>query len=132
MICYAVNLLEILPNTAPYVIKAMRRDGLLSELAKQMPGYIGTSILEGDLANNLYLVIDFWESKYDLFESEISPIGIFLADVLDRLAYRHSTLGPFSFPPPETSAQESVSEGMIGTISEEFPAEAESAELVRD
>jgi hypothetical protein len=68
-------------------------------------------IFESDLTNELYLVIDFWESKYNFFESEISPSSIFLTGVLDRLAYQHFTFGPFSFPPtpaalkPESACQ---------------------------
>jgi hypothetical protein len=100
MICYSIRLLRILPNHADYVVTALRQQGLLAELKKEIPGHIGCSILESDLTNDLYLVIDFWRSKYDFFESEISPTGIFLTGVLDRLAYQESTLGSFSFPPP--------------------------------
>jgi hypothetical protein len=131
MICFVVTLVKILPDTAPHVIKALRRNGLLAQL-KQAPGYISTSILESDLTNDLYLVIDFWESKYDFFESEMSPIGIVLDDVLRRLAYHHSTLGPFTFPPPETLAEAAVSEAMIDAASAESLAEVDSAELVRN
>jgi hypothetical protein len=113
------------------VIKALRHNGLLAQL-KQAPGYISTSILESDVTNDLYLVIDFWQSKYDYFESEMSPIGIFLADVLDRLAYDHSTLGPFTFPPPETFAEALASEAMVDADSAESQADVEDAELVRN
>lgn len=98
MICYSIRLLKILPNKAEYVVRALRRDGLLAELKKQVPGHIGCSTLEHGLSNDLYVVIDFWRSTYDFFESEISPSSDFLAGVLDRMAYEHSTLGPFSFP----------------------------------
>jgi heme-degrading monooxygenase HmoA len=64
MICFVVTLVKIRPDTAPHVIKALRRNGFLAQL-KQAPGYISTSILESDLTNDLYLVIDFWQSKYD-------------------------------------------------------------------
>jgi hypothetical protein len=98
MVCYSIRLLKISPDKAGHVVRALRRDGMLAELKKEIPGHIGCSILESDLALDLYLVIDFWRSKYDFFESEISPCSIFLTAVLDRLAYQHSTLGPFSFP----------------------------------
>jgi hypothetical protein len=76
-------------------------------------------------------VIDFWQSQFDFFEAEISPLGIVLADALDRMAYRHSTLGPFSFPPsPDAIAEESVGNTTEST-SAEFMAEVD-AELVRD
>ena len=75
------------------------------------------------------LVIDFWESKYDFFESEISPCSIFLAGVLDRLAYQHFTFGPFSFPPsPDALTRESVGRG-INSDSEALD-EVETGELV--
>jgi hypothetical protein len=82
---------------------------LLAELKKEIPGHFGCSILESDLTNDQYLVIDFWESKYDFFESETSHSSIFLTGVLDRLAYQHCTFGPFSFPPsPDALTRESV------------------------
>lgn len=99
MICYSIRLLRISPEKAGHVVRALHREGLFAELKKQIPGHIGCSILESETANELYIVIDFWQSKYDFFESEISPGSIFLTGVLDRLAYQHSTLGPFSFPP---------------------------------
>jgi hypothetical protein len=99
MICYSIRLLKILPNKADHVVRALRQEGLFAELKKEIPGHIACSILESDLTNDLYLVIDFWESKYEFFESEISPSSVFLTGVLDRLAYQHFTFGPFSFPP---------------------------------
>jgi len=116
MICYSIRLLKILPDKADHVVRALRQEGLLAELKKGIPGHIGCSILESDLTNDLYLVIDFWESKYDFFESEISPSSIFLAGVLDRLAFQHFTFGPFSFP-PSSGALTGVSVGQ-GTNSE--------------
>ena len=113
MICYSIRLLKIQPDKADHVVRALRQEGLLAELKKEIPGHIGCSILESDLTNDLYLVIDFWESKYDFFESEISPSSIFLVGVLDRLAYQHFTFGPFSFPPsPAALTRESVGQGI--------------------
>jgi hypothetical protein len=113
MICYSIRLLKILPDKADHVIKALRQEGLFAELKKEIPGHIGCSILESDLTNDLYLVIDFWESQHDFFESEISPSSIFLTSVLDRLAYQHLAFGPFSFPPPPAPlARESLGHGM--------------------
>jgi hypothetical protein len=103
MISYSIRLLKILPDKADHVVRALRQEGLFAELKKEIPGHIGCSILESDLTNDLYLVIDFWESKYDFFESEISPSSILLTAVLDRLAYQHFTFGPFSFPPIPTA-----------------------------
>ena len=118
-----------LPDKADHVVRALRQEGLLAELKKQIPGHIGCSILESDLTHDLYLVIDFWESKYDFCESEISPSGIFLTGVLDRLAYQHFTFGPFSFP-PSPGALIRVSVGQ-GTNSEsEALDEVETGELV--
>jgi hypothetical protein len=131
MICYSIRLLKILPDKADHVIRALRQEGLFAELKKQIPGHIGCSILESDLTNDLYLVIDFWESKYDFFESEISPSSIFLTGVLDRLAYEHLTFGPFSFPPsPVAPARESFGEG-INSDSETLVVFDEPVELVR-
>ena len=74
---------------------------------------------------------DFWQSKYDFFESEISPTAIFLTDIINRMAYQHATLGPFSFPPtPEAPVNLSVSEGINSTTAE-MP-QAEDLEVVRD
>jgi len=129
MICYSIRLIKILPEKADHVVRALRQEGLLAELKKGIPGHIGCSILESDLTNDLYLVIDFWESKYDFFESEISPSSIFLAGVLDRLAFRHFTFGPFSFP-PSPGALTGVSVGQ-GTNSEsEALDDVEIGELV--
>ena len=129
MICYSIRLLKILPDKADHVVRALRQEGLFAELKKQIPGHIGCSILESDLTNDLYLVIDFWESKYDFFESEISPSSIVLAGVLDRLAYQHFTFGPFSFPPsPDALTRESVGRGINSDI--EASAEVETGELV--
>ena len=129
MICYSIRLLKILPDKADHVVRALRQEGLLAELKKGIPGHIGCSILESDLTNDLYLVIDFWESKYDFFESEISPYSIVLAEVLDRLAFQHFTFGPFSFPPsPGALTQASVVHG-INSLSEASD-EVESGELV--
>jgi antibiotic biosynthesis monooxygenase len=128
MICYSIRLLKILPDKADHVVKALRQEGLFAELKKEIPGHIGCSILESDLNNDLYLVIDFWESKYDFFESEISPSSIFLNGVLDRLAYQHFAFGPFSFP-PTPAALNSRSVGLrIHSDTERF-GEAEPAEL---
>jgi len=87
--------------------------------------------LESDLTNNSYLVIEFFLSPYDFFESEISPIGIVLADALERIAYDHSTLGPFSFPPSPDAPVKASEDEMIHSTSEEFMSEVD-AELVRD
>lgn len=109
MICYSLRLLKILPDKADNVVRALRQEGLLAELKKEIPGHIGCSILESDLTNDQFLVIDFWKSKYDFFESEISPSGIFLNGVLERLSYQHFSFGPFSFPQlPDAMASESV------------------------
>ena len=116
MICYSIRMLKILPDKADHVVRALRQEGLLAELKKGIPGHIGCSILESDNTNDLYLVIDFWESKYDFFESETSLSSIFLAGVLDRLAFQHFTFGPFSFP-PSPGALTGVSVGQ-GTNSE--------------
>jgi hypothetical protein len=133
MICFSVTLLKVLPETSENLVKNLRRGGVLATLAQQLKGHIGCSILESDITTDLYLVIRYWQSKYDYFESEMSPIGIFLADVLDRLAYHHSTLGPFTFPPPETLVTEALlSEAMIDAASAESLAEVDSAELVRN
>ncbi len=130
MICYSIRLLKILPDKADHVVRALRQEGLLAELKKQIPGHIGCSILESDLTNDLYLVIDFWESKYDFFESEISSSSVFLSGVLDRLAYQHFTFGPFSFPPaPAALTPESVGEG--SNSDSETLDEVEPVELVR-
>ena len=131
MICYSIRLLKILPEKADHVVTALRRDGLFAELKKQIPGHIGCSILESDLTNDLYLVIDFWQSKYDFFQSEISPSGIFLTSVLDRLAYEHSTLGPFSFPPSPGALTETPLDQAIELNAEES-TEVEGAELLRN
>ena len=129
MICYSIRLFKILPDKADHVVKALRQEGLFAELKKQIPGHIGCSILESDFTNDLYLVIDFWESKYDFFESEISPSGIFLAEVLERLAYQHFTFGPFSFPPsPDALTRESVGRGINSDI--DSSDEVETGELV--
>jgi hypothetical protein len=131
MFCYSIRLLKILPDKAGHVIRALRQEGLLAELKKQIPGHIGCSIFESDLINDLYLVIDFWESKYDFFESEISPSSIFLTGVMDRLAYEHFTFGPFSFPPsPAGLAPESVGEG-ISSDGETLDEVDEPVEVVR-
>lgn len=130
MICYSIRLLKLLPNKADNVVRALRQEGLLAELKKEIPGHIGCSILESDLTNDLYLVIDFWQSKYDFFESEISPTSNFLSGVLDTLAYQHCTIGPFSFPPPPgTLSRVSVSQ-RIDSESEALD-EVETRELVR-
>ncbi len=129
MICYSIRLLKILPDKAGHVVTALRRDGLFAELKKQVPGHIGCSILESDLTSDLYLVIDFWQSRYDFFESEISPSSIFLAGVLESLAYKHSTLGPFSFPPsPNALSETSVDQGIHPET--EVSDEVEDVELV--
>jgi len=129
MICYSIRLLKILPEKADHVVRALRQEGLLAELKKGIPGHIGCSILESDLINNLYLVIDFWQSKYDFFESEISPSSIFLAGVLDRLAYQHFTFGPFSFA-PSPGALTRVSVGQEANSESEALDEIETGELV--
>ena len=129
MICYSIRLLKILPEKADHVVRALRQEGLFAELKKEIPGHIGCSILESDLTNDLYLVIDFWESKYDFFESEISPSSIFLTGVLDRLAYQHCAFGPFSFPPPPAPlVGESFGKGRNSNI--EAPSEFEPLRLV--
>ena len=111
------------------VVTALRRDGLLAELKKHIAGHIGCSILESDRTNDLYLVIDFWRSKYDFFESEILPSSIFLTGVLDRLAYQHCSVGPFSFPPPPAPlVGESFGKGRNSNI--EAPSEFEPLRLV--
>ena len=118
MISYSIRLLKIHPDKVDHVVTALRRDGLLAELKKHIAGHIGCSILESDRTNDLYLVIDFWRSKYDFFESEISPSGMFLAGVLDRLAYQQSTWGPFSFPPPAVEVSDASSREAIDCESE--------------
>jgi hypothetical protein len=128
MICYSIRLLKILPNKADHVVRALRQEGLFAELKKEIPGHIACSILESDLTNDLYLVIDFWESKYDFFESEISPSSVFLTGVLDRLAYQHFTFGPFSFPPTR-AALNLRSVGQRINSDSEASDEAEPAEL---
>lgn len=45
MICYSIRLLKILPNKAEYVVRALRRDGLLAELKKQVPVTSGAALL---------------------------------------------------------------------------------------
>ena len=106
--------------------------GVLATLAQQLKGHMGTSILEADISTDLYLVIDHWQSPYDFFVGEISPIGIVLDDVLRRMAYDHSTLRPFSFPPPETLAEALDSEAMVDADSAESQADLEDSELVRN
>jgi hypothetical protein len=130
MICYSISLLKILPNKADHVVRALRHDGLLAELKKQIPGHIGCSVLESDLTNDLHLVIDFWRSKYDFFESETSPSSIFLAGVLDRMAYQHSILGPFSFPPPPDVLSDMSLDQEMDSESEVLH-QVETLELVR-
>jgi hypothetical protein len=131
MICFAVKLLKISPDNVSYVVRALRRGGVWAELAKQMPGYMGTSILESD-ASDFYLVTESWKSKYDYFESEISPIGIFLSDVLHRMAYHYSSLGPFSFPPSAEATSEESSSTRGETAPDEFSASVEDVQLVRN
>lgn len=131
MICYALTLIKVLPETAEVLIKNLRRNGTFYDLKKKLSGYIGTSILESDISNDL-LILDFFTTKYDLFESEISPIGIAPEDVLRRISCHYSTLGPFSFPPPDCSAEKPVSEGMTGEDSAESEADVKDAELVHD
>ncbi len=129
MICYSIHLLNILPDKADHVIRALRQEGLFAELKKEIPGHNGCSILESDLTNDLYLVIDFWQSKYDYFESEISPSGKFLTGVLDRLAYQRLTFGPFSFPPsPHPLIKVSAGKGI--NSDSEASNEAGTEELV--
>jgi len=130
MICYSIRLLKIRPDKAAHVVATLRRDGLLAELKKQVPGHIGCSILESDLTNDLYLVIDFWQSQYDFFESEISPCGIFLTGVLDRLAHEHASLGPFSFPPSPDALAQALSNHAIASTPEGSSA-VEGTELAR-
>ncbi|MGA7244380.1 MAG: hypothetical protein WBX19_14420 [Terracidiphilus sp.] len=129
MTCYSVTLLKILPDKAGHVVKALRREGLFAALKNEIPSHIGCSILEAEYTNDLYLVIDFWRSKYDFFESEISPTGIFLSDVLHRMAYQHATLGPFTFPPPDRSTEDFASEP---TMTVESPVEVDAGEFVRE
>jgi hypothetical protein len=124
MICYSIRLIKIRPDQADHVASALRRGGLLAELKKHIPGHIGCSVLESDLTNDLYLVIDFWQSKYDFFESEISPSSIFLSGVLDRIAYQHSTLGPFSFPPSQ--------DGLLEESVERIDSESDVAKETED
>ena len=54
MICYSIRLLKILPDKADHVVRALRQEGLLAELKKEIPGHIGCSILESDITNDLY------------------------------------------------------------------------------
>jgi hypothetical protein len=129
MICYSIRLIKVWPNKADHVLRVLRREGLLAELKKQIPGHIGCSVLESDLTNDLYLVIDFWLSKYDFFESEISPTSIFLTGVLDRMAYQHSTLGPFSFPPDPSDLSETKADPRLDSESA-VEDEVENVELV--
>jgi hypothetical protein len=131
MICYPLRLLKVLPDKADHMVRALRHDGLLAELKKQIPGHIGCSVLESDLTNDLYLVIDFWQSKYDFFESEISPSSVFLAGVLDRMAYQHSALGPFSFPPSPDALSETGGDQRIESESE-IANEVEDLAFVQD
>lgn len=128
MISYSIDLLKIRPGKAGHVVAALRRDGLFAELKKQILGHIGCSILESDLTSDLYLVIDFWQSKYDFFQSQISPGGVFLTSVLDRLAYEHSTLGPFSFPPSPDNLAPFV---QAIALKPEESTDAKSMELAR-
>jgi hypothetical protein len=128
MICYSLRLLKILPDKADHVVRAVRRDGLIAELKREIPGHIGCSILESALANDLYLIIDFWQSKYDFFESEISPSAVFLSEVVDRLAYEHSAFGPFSFPPSPDAVQR-VDRGVVSNLA--APSAVEQVELVQ-
>jgi hypothetical protein len=132
MICFAVKLLKISPDNVSCVVRALRHGGVWAELAKQMPGYMGTSILESDVASDFYLVTESWKSKYDYFESEISPIGIFLSDVLHRMAYHHCSLGPFSFPPSAEATSEESSSKRGETAPDEFSASVEDVQLVRN
>jgi hypothetical protein len=127
MICYAITQYSIHPAKVSHFVSAVEQGGLWAELAKEMPGYIGTSVLESDQSNDLYLVIDFWESKYAYFESEFSPIGKFLADFLCRLTYSHSNFGPFTFPPTDLSTEEFIK--MTDDSSAKAPTEIESTEL---
>lgn len=132
MICYSLRLLRILPENADHVVTALRREGLLAELKKEIPGHIGCSILESDLTSDLYLVIDFWRSKYDFFESEIAPTGTFLREVLDRLVYQQFTLGPFSFPPSsDAMPQMAVDRENIPKLAA-ASSEVEQVEVVRN
>ena len=129
MICYSIRLLKILPDKADHVVRALRQEGLFAELKKEIPGHIGCSILESDLTNDQYLVIDFWKSKYDFFESEFSPSSLFLNGVLVRLTYEHISFGPFSFPPsPNALPRESVAQAI--NPESETQEKAKNAELV--
>jgi hypothetical protein len=112
MICYSVTLLKISPTKADHVVRTLRREGLLAAFKREIPGHLGCSILESDLTNDLYLVIDFWATRYDFFESEISPTGIFLTGVLTKMAYMHAMLGLFTFPPPVASIEEFNAKGI--------------------
>jgi len=132
MICLSVRLVKVSPDISENLIKHLRRGGVLATLAQQLKGHMGTSILEADISTDLYLVIDHWQSPYDFFVGEISPIGIVLDDVLRRMAYDHSTLRPFSFPPPETLAEALDSEAMVDADSAESQADLEDSELVRN
>jgi hypothetical protein len=129
MICYSIRLLKIQPDKADHVVRALRQEGLFAELKKEIQAHIGCSILESDITNDLYLMIDFWKSKYDFFESEISPSSIFLNGVLDRLAYQHFAFGPFSFPPPPAPlVRASFGQGINSKI--KAPIEVEPLRLV--
>jgi len=81
MVCFSLHLVKALPATAPHLINSLRRDGMFAEFKK----HIGCSVLESDLKNNLYLIIDFFRSPYDFFESEVSPMGIIRTTLISRM-----------------------------------------------
>ena len=107
MLCYSLVIYTVEPEKAPHFVGTLRRGGLWHALSTQMPGHLGTSVLESDTDRFEFLVIDFWISRQSFGAAQTNPATVFLATFLDRLAQSSIRLGMFVLETEQLPLEES-------------------------
>ena len=73
------------------------REGLWRQLARQLPGYLATSVLVNHENSSEVLAIQFWRSLETAVAATESPMGKCLFELLRRMSLDSQNIGLFSF-----------------------------------
>jgi hypothetical protein len=111
---YSITTYHVPLSKSASLIQNLRPGGLLYELTHQLPGHISTSVLVDAADPNAQLVIQFWRTLDAALAARTSPAGVFLADVMNRIAISSASLGLFCFPSIPEELLPSASEESVG------------------
>ena len=94
----SIRIYHVKPSRMTEFVAAFRKGGMWHELARSLPGFVATDLLESRELPQAFLSIDFWETEDACMRAQDSHQARVLAQLLSDVTISTVNLGIFAFP----------------------------------